>query len=270
MRAWELPAARVVEELTDLGDRARVWRVRSGDRDYVAKLTFDAPRFVEPGLRIAATLDRAGIVTGAPVPTRAGGLCRRVGWWRGGWTLAVLEHVAGHPLDWSAPEAPEVCGDLLGQVHHILTSTDEPVEPAGRLLDFYAEEATRVGGQHGDALAEAVAAVRAFDRRVGLTQGVLYGDPAPEVLRVAGGDALALIDWGTPSWGPVLHDVVSWQLFAQRHRPTDPTAGPRLLAAYRARMPVADAELAGLELVVVLHRAIQAAWEPTRAGDDAR
>ncbi len=250
----------MLDELTEHGDRSRAWRVRADDGDYVAKLTFDVPAFVEPGLRIAAALDRAGITTGAPVPTVTGSLCRRVRRWPGGWTLALLEFVEGRPIDWTTPDAPEFCGDLLGSVHRTLCGLDDRPEPAGRLLDFYAAEAARIGGPRGGALADAVAAVCAFDRRAGLTQGVLYGDPAPEVLRDDRGGAPALIDWGTPSWGPLLHDLVSWKLFAAERNPGDPGVGPRLVAAYRARMPVEDTELAGQELFVDLHRAIQAAW----------
>ncbi len=122
----------------------------------------------------------------------------------------MLEFVEGHSIDWTTPDASELCGDLLGRVHRSVSELDDGLEPAGRLLDFYAGEAARIGGHHGGALADAVATVRAFDRRVGLTEGVLYGDPAPEVLCDDRTGTLALIDWGTPSWGPLLHDLVSW------------------------------------------------------------
>ncbi|MDA3648010.1 phosphotransferase [Saccharopolyspora indica] len=251
LRPWPLSGVRVVEELTDLGDRARVWRVRADDADHVAKLTFDARRYVVPGLRIASVLDRAGIRTGRPVPTSAGALCTGVR--LGRWTLALLEFVPGTPFDWSEPER---CGDLLGRVHHVLRSAED-VAPAGRLLDFYQEEADRVGGQRGAALSDAVAAVRAFDRDTGLTHGVLYGDPAPEVLR-SPDDELALIDWGTPSWGPLLHDLVCWQRFGAA---AGEDAAARLLSGYRTRMHLADAELAAAPLFRTLHRAIDAVWE---------
>ncbi|WP_194924383.1 hypothetical protein [Catenulispora pinisilvae] len=68
---WRLRDARVAAELTDLGDRARVWRVKTGDGPVVAKLTFDRPGAVEPGLRIAELVEAAGIPTGAPIRTAA-------------------------------------------------------------------------------------------------------------------------------------------------------------------------------------------------------
>ncbi|MEU5541442.1 hypothetical protein AB0G85_03480 [Streptomyces sioyaensis] len=89
---WRLPGARIGREMTDLGDRSRVWRVDTDDGPCVAKLTFDSPVVVEPGLKIAAVLDRAGIRTGAPTPAADGRLCRSVGRLpRRGWTLALHE-----------------------------------------------------------------------------------------------------------------------------------------------------------------------------------
>ncbi|WP_327707027.1 hypothetical protein OG530_40445 [Streptomyces decoyicus] len=73
---WNLSTPRLATELTDLGDRSRVWRVESNNGPCVAKPTFEGPAFVEPGLRIAAVLDHAGIPTGAPILTVDGKLCR--------------------------------------------------------------------------------------------------------------------------------------------------------------------------------------------------
>lgn len=259
LRAWSLSDIRVVAELTDIGDRARVWRVDTDSGSYVVKLTFDARRYVEPGLRIASVLDRASVRTGAPVPTVDGALCVGVRRLRGSWTVAVLEFVEGTPCDWTTPE---LCGELLGRVHRILRAAGD-VTPAGGLLDFYTEEARRVGGRHGAALSEALAAVAEFDRDTGLSYGVLYGDPAPEILRLIDSDELALIDWGTPSWGPLLHDLVCWQRFGATVRPDEPDLADRLLTAYRTRVRMDDAELAARDLFDTLHQAIHALWEST-------
>ncbi|MBN6040390.1 hypothetical protein [Amycolatopsis sp. 195334CR] len=131
LRAWGLSGVRVVDELTQHGDRSRAWLVYAHNGSHVAKLTFDATDFVEPGLRIAAALDRAGIRTGAPIPTTTGALCHRIRRWRGEWTLALLQHVDGRPIDWGSPEP---CGELLGRVHHILARLGGDLKPAGRLL----------------------------------------------------------------------------------------------------------------------------------------
>jgi hypothetical protein len=111
--------------------------------------------------------------------------------------------------------------------------------------------------------------VRRFDRpvvadRAPLSEGVLYGAPAPEILQDPGSTALALIDWGSPSWGPLLHDVVSWQLFLTARQPPEaaPTVERRFLTAYRARRPISEREMDGRDLLLDLHRAIQDAWTP--------
>ncbi|MFF0450247.1 hypothetical protein ACFYT4_28315 [Streptomyces sp. NPDC004609] len=78
-------------------------------------------------------------------------------------------------------------------------------------------------------------------------------------------------DWGTPSWGPLLFDVVSWQLFLASHRPPGTAAGGgrRLADAYRGRFPLDDLrdlrdlhdhEPAARRLMAGLHHAIQDAW----------
>lgn len=111
--------------------------MNAGGACYVAKLTFDAPSFTEPGLRIAAVLDSASITTGVPIPTRIGigTLCHPIQRPSDVWNIALLRFVDGRPLDWTKPDTPEICGDLLGRVHRTLAGLSN-VEPAGRLLDF--------------------------------------------------------------------------------------------------------------------------------------
>lgn len=97
---WQLRAIRVGGELTVHGDRSRTWLIHDGGRKFAAKLTFDGPRYVEPGLRIATAVDAAGILTGPPVRTASGELCSvvpRVG--GRPWTIALLNWVPGDPID---------------------------------------------------------------------------------------------------------------------------------------------------------------------------
>ncbi|MFE0380813.1 phosphotransferase enzyme family protein [Streptomyces inhibens] len=262
---WDLPDARIGAELTDLGDRSRVWRVDTDRGAYAAKLTFDSPAFVEPGLKIAAALDRTGIPTGAPLPDADGRLCRPVG--RPGdwpWTLALHTFVVGTPLDWGSEAAPAQTGDLLGRVHLALTRLAEVPRPAGHLLDFYAARAEQLGSHRGAALDKALSAIADFRTRTPLSEGVLYGDPAPEILQTLGQAPLALIDWGTPSWGPLLFDLVSWQLFLTSRQPPNKAedAEQRFLAAYRDRCPIDDHQLAARGMMADLHRAVQDTWAP--------
>ncbi|MFI2367587.1 phosphotransferase enzyme family protein [Streptomyces sp. NPDC018833] len=269
---WRLPGARIGREMTDLGDRSRVWRLDTDIGPYVAKLTFDHPAVVEPGLEIAAVLDRAGIPTGAPIPAADGRLCRSVGrLGRRPWTLALHEFVPGAPLDLAGKTAPEQAGDLLGRVHHALATHPDVPQPAGHLLDFYTAEADRLSGPRGTALGRALAAITDFRAHTRLSDGVLYGDPAPEILVDANSTELALIDWGTPSYGPLLHDIVSWQLFLTSHQTPEAatTVEQRFLAAYRDRCPIDDHQLAGRNHFLDLHHAIQDAWMPEPPQDAA-
>ncbi|MEV0374730.1 phosphotransferase [Streptomyces sp. NPDC050636] len=269
---WKLPDPRLTAELTGLGDRSRVWKVESSDGSYVAKLTFDDPEFVEPGLRIAVVLDQAGIPTGAPIPTADGKLCCPVDRPQDyPWTLALHTFIPGSPLDLTTCTGPEQAGDLLGRVHHALMTLPDVPQPAGRMLDYYKGEAKRLGRRRGAALRQALTAIADFRTTAPLSEGVLYGDPAPEILRDPDSTALALIDWGSPSWGPLLHDVVSWQQFLTAGQPPESaqTVEQRFLTAYRARRPISEREMDGRDLLLDLHRAIQDVWTPEPPKDAA-
>lgn len=91
LQGWGLAEPRIAAELTVTvtGDRRRAWQVIAGDHRYLAKLTFAAPRFTEPGLRIAAALDGAGITTGAPIRTTRGAVCEPVSRPTGDWSLST-------------------------------------------------------------------------------------------------------------------------------------------------------------------------------------
>ncbi|MCA1570367.1 MAG: phosphotransferase [Chloroflexi bacterium] len=80
--------------------------------------------------------------------------------------------------------------------------------PRGRapadLIEWLAGHAHQTANQRAAELVSSIAGQR---HRLGFS--VVYGDPSPEILLAAEGTA-ALIDWGTPSWGPQLHDVAAW------------------------------------------------------------
>lgn len=139
-------------------------------------------------------------------------------------------------------------------------SRDAP-RPTGVLLDYYAGEANRLPDS---ALAEALPALLRALAVNPVQDGTLYGDPAPEILIATTADAPALIDWGTPSRGPLLFDVVTWHVFVTAGCAPEArdTAGGRFLAAYRRHMPLTDGDLALWPLVADLYHAIQATWGP--------
>lgn len=266
---WRLRDARVAAQLTDLGDRARVWRVDTGDGPVVAKLTFDQPGAVEPGLRIAEVVQAAGIPTGVPIRTADGKMSTTVDRAPGRpWTLALHRFVPGPPLDRDATDAPELAGGLLGKVHRILAQSPQTPAPAGRLLEYYAGEAAGGTGPRATALAEALTAVAAAAGQVRLDEGVLYGDPAPEILLEPATSRLALIDWGTPSFGPLMHDIVSWQLFlTSAIQPEERTVvEARFTDAYLSQNPIDKRQFEVRDAFTRLHHAIHNGWTPSMPG----
>ena len=113
---WRLATA-AFTEIAHRGRASRTWWVDSDRGRHVAKLAFDRPRFIEPGLRVAAVVAELGIATGAPVPTEDGKVCIEVD--RGPqrpWTIALLEAAPAAPLSPSAPGAEAGAGHVLWRV----------------------------------------------------------------------------------------------------------------------------------------------------------
>jgi Ser/Thr protein kinase RdoA (MazF antagonist) len=96
-----------------------------------------------------------------------------------------------------------LAADLLADVHRLVLAGPMPRVPA-RILDW-AEGFLPESSAARPALARLQAAASR------LTDGIVYGDPGPEIL-VAEGRPPALIDWGTPTRGPLLYDVAAWAL----------------------------------------------------------
>lgn len=255
---WQLRSTTVGGELTVHGDRSRTWLIHDGGGKFAAKLTFDGPRYVEPGLRIAAAVDAAGICTGLPVRTADGDLCSAIPRTGGRpWTIALLSWVTGDPIVPSAAGMATAAGQLLGRVHRALLRAEE-LRPAGELLVFYRDQAVRLGGPVGARLGAAVDVVDLAVRRGQLQCGVLYGDPSPEILRDRTTGRLALIDWGTPSWGPLLFDLLTWERFVDEARPGGAAGDVR--AGYLQVLPERAGELAAADLVAELIAAVRATW----------
>ena len=250
LEAWDLPAA-TATRLPHPGAGSRTWNVKTASgRRYVAKLILDARQFAEPGLRVAAALDDVGITTGRPVLTRSGRLSLDVddGTTRG--TLAVLRHVSGQPLDVAGERAPSVTGDLLGRVHVALQTVTSRDWVPGDLLVWCARDIAN------EAAMSALRLLRAFESSHALTRGVIYGDPAPEILVDEKSDGIALIDWGTPSWGPLMHDVACWLRYLSSGGRGSVRDRLAFLDAYVAQMTIDDVELEALGIFDALHDAL--------------
>ena len=182
--------------------------------------------------------------------TRAGQLSLYIddGTTRG--TLAVLRHVPGTALDLAASDAPDIAGDLLGRVHAALQLLASRSWVPGDLLAWCGRDSANEPAQ------AALRRLAEFERHHSLTQGVLYGDPAPEILVDKERHRVALIDWGTPSWGPLTHDVACWLRYLEtggRASESDRTA---FLRAYFVRMALDPVELAALDIFAELHRSL--------------
>lgn len=94
----------------------------------------------------------------------------------------------------------------------------------------------------------------------GLVQtGVLYGDPSPEILQDSTTADCALIDWGTPTSGPLLFDLLTWERFfadtAARH-----SAGGEVRAGYLDVCPDRAVELQAVPAMADLIDAIRTTW----------
>jgi homoserine kinase type II len=222
------------------GMSSLTWSVRSGDRHCVLK-SVNAARYGDrfaAGLRPAARLSAAGLPAGAPIPTLDGSLTVVVD----DRALALLDWVAGEPVEQDSHEGRLLIGRTLARAHRLLGFVPgrERIEPC---LDS-------TGAHLGirpwirPALARARQAVEDLGVRK-LTWGHLHGDPAAEAfLRLDGGirgneDACGLIDWGAYSIGPLVFDLASAVMYAGGIDQAEP-----LIAAYHAQGVVPMEEIA--------------------------
>ncbi len=234
---WDLTSPSF-SEIVHRRRASRTWWVESDEGRFVAKLTFDRRCFVEPGLKVAAEVARSGIATGPPVPTARGELCVEVDRAIGRpWTLALLAPVLGEPLSPSAPGAEAMAGDVLGRVHSFLGESSRRDWVPADLLDWLADLAKE---SRNEAAAAMVQVIR--DRSESVKFSVVYGDPSPEVLVSADG-VIGLIDWGTPSWGPQLHDVAAWLRWLGERPGARSEREVRFLESYYRHVDVARADL---------------------------
>ena len=217
---------------------SRAWWVESEQGRFVAKLTFDRRAFVEPGLRVAAEVAKFGIATGPPVPTERGEVCVEVDRAAGApWTLALLTPVFGEPLSPSGPRAEEIAGDLLGRVHSFLGESSRRDWVPADLLEWLAGFAEETRNEIAAAMVQVIR-----DRSEFVKFSVVYGDPSPEILVSADGN-VGLIDWGTPSWGPQLHDVAAWLLWLGERPGSRSEREVRFLASYNQHVDVSQPDL---------------------------
>jgi Ser/Thr protein kinase RdoA (MazF antagonist) len=235
---WQLTAPDFAE-IEHRRRASRTWWVESLEGRFVAKLTFDGRRFVEPGLRVAAAVALAGVPTGPPVITHDGDVCVEVNGPSRPWTVALLRAVGGKPLVPTEIGAEQVAGDLLGRVHAHLGECSRREWVPADLLEWSAEFAATTANTAASTVVDEISAVRDLVRF-----SVVYGDPSPEILVDVDG-TVGLIDWGTPSWGPQLHDVAAWLRWLGEEPGSGSPRETRFLQSYstHARLTSVDLSL---------------------------
>lgn len=230
------------------GMNSETWRVRHQGSTYVAKhVPPSAVADLVAGGEIAATLARAGFVTGAPVPTYDGQLVLA------DHRLALLEHVPGRELEGdSAEEQRWIAGTLAG-VH----TAGGPGTGPGTAA-FQAEWLSpRLPGVDAHPwLPRAIEAVRAETDPLTITWSLLHTDPTPEAfVHDEGTGVTGLIDWAGAKRGPVLYDVASAVMYLG-----GTGSATTFLSAYAAQGPLGADELQLLDAFRRFRWAVQGAY----------
>jgi Ser/Thr protein kinase RdoA (MazF antagonist) len=239
---WGLPVDRV--DVLDGGMNSRTWLVLADGLKLVAKAVKRHDSSFEPGLQLAARLDRAGLTTGAPKASLAGRFAEP-------WDelqVALLTYVDGTPLT-RTPEDQQGVGTTLARVHEISQA------PAGDLekwfdlitgLDAYLDLEPWIR----PAVEGALDAVRSLGD---LSWAGLHGDPSPDAFIRQPDRTIALIDWGGYMTAPLLYDVASAVMYAGTEA--------HLVTAYLTARPDLTAELTtGLPAFLRFRQAVQAAY----------
>lgn len=234
---------------------SRTWRAG----DCVIKLARDEQAHFAAGLRASEAIERTGIVTGAPVRTLAGELCRPLALGGPPWALAVLRWAGGSHL--SIQEiAPEVPGELLGRLHRLLREVD----PAGGWTpdDVLGHMARGSTAAHPPTVRQmvtgAITVVRGYYATQPLTQ-LLYGD-GPGILSANGTDISAIIDWGGVRAGSVADDIGCWTVHGATDRISLPDYTAAFLDGYRSHCELSHADAAAVPLFQRLRIASRACY----------
>ena len=239
---WDVPGPVRLAGLP-AGATADVWTALDahGGR-HVAKLVYDSQPAVEQGLAVAEEVQaRTGLVTGAPLRTRADTLTVMTPSVRGlAHPLALLTFVDGPPIWPGDGLRPEAAADLLARFHAVAPHLHSRVDPFERRLAYIEDdEPIAYAARIRPALRDAVHRVRRLLEARTLTAGVCYGD-GPEARVLADGE-VALVDWGGVTGGPLLWDVATWAHgFCAAER-------AQFLDHYATTGPLPPVELAHLE-----------------------
>lgn len=267
LAAWDLAdlGAGVSVRWYGRGMNSTTWLVATDTGAWVAKaVPAAATAQFKVGLVAAARLDAAGVLAGAPLPTRTGALSVA----RAGACLALLRFVEGRALDPTRPDERRAWGAPLGRAHRILRTGMPPGGAQGwHWVDAGASHLA-VEPWVRPAVWAVIDELGDVQRRVSLTSGVLHADPAPEAFLVDphglgwGPGRVALIDWAGVTAGPLLYDVASARMYAG-----DEAAFSDVRDGYLAVAPLRAEEMAVLPTVVRFRWAVQADYFARRIQD---
>jgi Ser/Thr protein kinase RdoA (MazF antagonist) len=246
---WSLGADPVIHRHGS-GLNSTTWLVTTDTGRWIAKAVpvSTAAQF-NAGLIAAACLDTAGLQAGSPVATMTGAISVPVA----GCQLALLRHVSGHELNMLDPAEQRIWGATLAQAHLILRS--QPIPPGIQGWHWVDPDATHLGVEPWvrPAVRAAVERLRELQQETPLTYGILHADPAPEAFLVDGPGIVALIDWGSVTWGPLLYDLASAGLYAGGE-----PIFTHVLAGYLDVLPMHREELVALPDLLHFRWAVQA------------
>ena len=239
---------------------SQTWLVEADGQRFVAKaVPHDRAGSFEAGLSIAAVVQEAGIPAGAPVATRDGRACVRVG----ESVLALLTFVEGRGLTAESAEDLVLIGSTLGQMHRALAGQEVARAERFHWIDASAPYLSLPSWVR-PAVKAAIAAYDAIPPE-SLTWGLLHTDPAPEAFRLdpTTGEC-GLIDWDLGTVGPLLYDLASAEMYVGGPEHSGP-----LLAAYLATGALAVEEVdRALRSMARMRWAVQADYFARRIATD--
>jgi homoserine kinase type II len=253
-RYWGLRGA-VVHPLGG-GMNSETWLVEHQEGVCVAKLVpASSVAELEAGGQIAATLSRAGFVTGPPLRALDG---RLVVSEHG---LALLEHVPGRELTGDTAEEQTWIAETLAGIHRVGDPSPGPAASA-----FMTEwlSPTLPGVEAHPWLLGAIEAVRQETGPLHVTWSVVHTDPSPEAfVHDDRTGTTGLIDWAGARRGPTLYDVASAVMYLG-----GPADASTFLAVYRRQGPLGDDDLQHLDAFRRLRWTIQGTYFAHRLATD--
>lgn len=207
------------------------------------------------GCDAARRLAQHGLVTGDPFTTTTGELVHLT---EDG-AVALLHFVSGDALSPDDPRDQQDMALALAAVH----SADAAHRSGAFMSDLVAEMAHDVEPWVQPSIDLVLAEYR--DLR-DLTWGVLHADPGAEAFLRQPDGRVALIDWSSTSYGPVLYDVASALMYLGGRQNADP-----FWDTYLQHSPAPEAELtAHLDVFTRYRAAVQAAYFSLRIGTQDR